>query len=180
LRGGFWRLGTFNRLQQCEVIATRRRFRLLYDGECPICRREVQWLKGRDRAGNLKLENIAALGFDPARYGLSRGEINRELHGIKPDGTIVRGMEAVREAYRSVGLGWIMAPTRLPGVRFLSDRVYGWFARNRRALGRLLTWRSRNGCHNPAGSEISDSRSSGTCGERRHADGDAVRRTLLS
>jgi predicted DCC family thiol-disulfide oxidoreductase YuxK len=124
-----------------------RRFRLLYDGECPICRREVDWLKRRDRAGNLELGNIASLGFDPARYGLSRGEINRELHGIKPDGTIVRGMEAVREAYRSVGLGWIMAPTRLPGVRLLSDRLYDWFARNRLALGRLLTWRRGRRCN---------------------------------
>jgi len=125
LRNGVWGLGTFNPLKQREVIAMRRRFRFLHDGECPICRREVDWLKRRDRAGDLELENIAAFGFDPARYGLSRGEVNHELHGIKPDGTIVRGMEAVREAYRSVGLGWIVAPTRLPGARFLSDRLYG-------------------------------------------------------
>ena len=27
--------------------------KLLYDGQGPICRREVQWLKNRDRAGRL-------------------------------------------------------------------------------------------------------------------------------
>ncbi|MHC4398906.1 MAG: DCC1-like thiol-disulfide oxidoreductase family protein [Planctomycetota bacterium] len=49
-----------------------RRFRMFYDSECPICRREAAWLKRRDRFGSLELEDIAALGFDPGRYGLTR------------------------------------------------------------------------------------------------------------
>ena len=55
-----------------------RPFRLFYDSECPICRREVAWLKRRDRLGNLELEDIAALGFDPGRYGLTREEVDRD------------------------------------------------------------------------------------------------------
>ena len=31
------------------------RFKLLYDGECPFCRREVEWLRRRDLNGNLAL-----------------------------------------------------------------------------------------------------------------------------
>lgn len=114
------------------------RFRLFYDSECPICRREVAWLKRRDRSGNLELEDIAALGYDPARYGLTREEVTRVLHGVMPNGVVLKGMDAVREAYRTVGLGWLLAPTGLPGLRVLSDFLYGWFARNRLALGRLL------------------------------------------
>jgi len=116
----------------------RRQFTLLYDGECPICRREVDWLKRRDRNGRLALEDIAALGFDPAKHGLTREEVSRVLHGVRYDGKVVRGMEAVREAYQAVGLGWLLAPTRLPGVRALSDAFYRWFARNRLTLGRVL------------------------------------------
>ena len=122
-----------------------RQFRLLYDGDCPICSREVAWLKRRDPADNLACEDISALGFDPSGYGLTRDEVNRELHGVKSDGTVVRGMEAVRQAYRSVGLGFLVAPTRLPGVRYLSDRLYRWFARNRLALGSLIDRSCRNG-----------------------------------
>jgi predicted DCC family thiol-disulfide oxidoreductase YuxK len=112
-----------------------RPFRLLYDGDCPICRREVAWLKRRDNIGSLVCEDISALGFDPIRYGLTREEVDRELHGIQSDGTVVRGMEAVREAYRSVGLGLLVAPTRLPGVRFVTDQLYRWFACNRLIWG---------------------------------------------
>ena len=114
------------------------RFRLLYDGECPFCSREVSWLKRRDRAGNLELEDIAALDFDPAMYGLTREEVTRVLHGVRPDGKVLKGMDAVREAYRTVGLGWVLAATSLPGLRSLTDLFYGCFARNRGVLGRLL------------------------------------------
>lgn len=54
------------------------RFRLLYDGECPFCRREVQWLRRRDRHGRLEFEDITLPDFDPARYRVTR----RELLGV--------------------------------------------------------------------------------------------------
>ncbi len=113
------------------------KLKLLYDGDCPFCRREVAWLERRDRAGRLATEDIAALGFDPSRYGLTREEVTSSLHGIRDDGTIVRGMDAVRAAYRAAGLGWLLAPTRLPVVKPVTDRLYKLFARNRVRLGRL-------------------------------------------
>ena len=112
--------------------------RLFYDGGCPICRREVAWLKRRDRAGNLQLEDISAAGFDSARHDLDGDEVRRVLHGVRYDGVVIKGMEAVRDAYRTVGLGWLVAATQLPGLNALSDLLYGWFARNRQTLGRLF------------------------------------------
>ncbi|MGO9115678.1 MAG: thiol-disulfide oxidoreductase DCC family protein [Thermoguttaceae bacterium] len=111
---------------------------LLYDGDCPFCRREVDWLKRRDREGHLALENIADPGFDPARYGLTQEEVQAALHGILPDGQVVRRVEAIRYAYRAVGLGWLVAPTRWPVVRWVLDGMYRIFARNRLRWGRLL------------------------------------------
>jgi predicted DCC family thiol-disulfide oxidoreductase YuxK len=131
-----------------------RRIKLLYDGECPFCRREAQWLKRRDRADRLVLEDILALGFDPSRYGLTRQEVTAVLHGVLPDGRVVHGVEAVRQAYQAVGLGWLVAPTRLPGIRGLLDRMYGAFARNRVALGRWFGRRCESGvCAAPKSKE---------------------------
>jgi predicted DCC family thiol-disulfide oxidoreductase YuxK len=115
-----------------------RRFKLLYDGECPFCRREMEWLKRRDRNDNLALEDIAAIGFDPARYGLTHDEVTGSLHGILPDGRVVRGVEAIRQAYSTVGLGWLVAPTRLPIIGGLLSSAYKVFARNRVRLGGLF------------------------------------------
>jgi predicted DCC family thiol-disulfide oxidoreductase YuxK len=111
---------------------------LLYDGECPFCRREVERLKRRDRAADLALEDISGLGFDPGKYGLTRTEVQRVLHGVTPNGTVLEGMDAVREAYRIVGLGWLAAPTRLPLLRTASDLLYRLFARWRGPLGQLV------------------------------------------
>ena len=111
--------------------------RLLYDGQCPFCRREIEWLKRRNRKLRITFEDISAAEFDPGRYGLTRDEVNRVLHGILPDGTVVRGMAAVRRAYAAIGLGWLTAPTGWPGMRWVADRMYAAFARNRLTLGQI-------------------------------------------
>lgn len=108
--------------------------RILYDGECPLCRPEVGMLARRDRAGRLALEDISAPGFSPARYGRSREELMARIHGVLPDGTVIEGMEVFRRAYAAVGLGWLLAPSRWPLLGGLFDRAYRWFARNRLRL----------------------------------------------
>ena len=110
-------------------------FRVLFDGGCPLCRREaalLRWLDG-DR-GRLVLEDITAPGFNPARYGASMDQVMGEIYGVLPDGRLVTGMEVFRRAYAAVGLPWLLAPTRWPGVKGIADAAYAWFARNRLRL----------------------------------------------
>ena len=115
------------------------RVKLLYDGTCPFCRREVQWLKQRDRGDFLAVEDIADPTFDPGKYGLTREEVMGVLHGVLPDGRVVRRVEAIRRAYQAVGLGWLVAPTGWPVLAWVFDGLYGAFARHRRGLGQLCT-----------------------------------------
>jgi predicted DCC family thiol-disulfide oxidoreductase YuxK len=114
------------------------RFKVLYDGECPFCRIEARWLGHLNRSGHLVVEDIAAPGFDPTHYGSTRPELMGSLHGIFPDGRKTRGMETFREAYKAVGLGWVLAPTGWPLLRNLSDFLYAGFARHRVRLGRAF------------------------------------------
>jgi predicted DCC family thiol-disulfide oxidoreductase YuxK len=114
------------------------RFKLLYDGECPFCRVEAHWLSRLDRHGRVALEDIAAPDFDPARYGATLPELMGALHGVLPDGRKVTGVAAFREAYRAMGLGWVVAPTGWPVLRQLFDLLYVVFARYRVRLGGLF------------------------------------------
>ena len=123
------------------------RFKLLYDGQCPMCRREVQWLQHRNRDGHLAFEDISAPDFDPMRYGVTRDEVMGVMHGVFPDGRIVRKVEVFRQAYRAVGLGWLLAPTGWPGLRWISDLGYRLFARHRISIGRYL---GRDACETGA------------------------------
>ena len=118
--------------------ATQWRFKILYDGQCPLCRREARFLQKRNRRGYLAFEDIGSPGFDPAVYGTTHDGLMRVIHGVFPDGRMVQKVDVFREAYRAVGLGWLMAPTRWPGLRWGVDLGYEWFARHRLAIGRVF------------------------------------------
>ena len=113
-------------------------FKLLYDGECPLCRREAAFLQRRNRQGRLAFVNIAAPGFDPAVYGTTKEALMGVIHGVFPDGRMVTKVAVFREAYRAVGLGWLLAPTAWPGVSWLADLGYEWFARHRLSIGKVF------------------------------------------
>src|SRR4051794_23306075 len=104
-------------------------FKLLYDGECPFCLREVQWLRRRNYRSRLAFEDISGPDFDPSRFGLTREELMGSIHGVFPDGRMVSKVEVFRQAYRAVGLGWLVAPTGWPVLRWLFSIVYWLFAR---------------------------------------------------
>jgi predicted DCC family thiol-disulfide oxidoreductase YuxK len=113
-------------------------FTLLFDSECPFCKLEVEWLQRRDRRGLLRAIDIAAPDFDAAHFGLTKERVHARLHGIAADGTVVEGMPAIRAAWRAAGLGWVMAPTGWPVLRWICDLGYVVFARYRVTLGRLF------------------------------------------
>jgi predicted DCC family thiol-disulfide oxidoreductase YuxK len=112
--------------------------RVLYDAECPLCRREIEMLRRRDRGrGRIDFEDIAAPGFDAGRYGLDQPTVVARIHAVLPDGSVIEGVEVFRRAYAAVGLGWLVAPTRWPILRIGFDAAYRVFARNR------LRWTGR-------------------------------------
>lgn len=109
--------------------------RILYDAECPLCAREGRLLQRLDGGrGRIDLEDISDPAFDASRYGVDPADLEAKLHGVLPDGTLVQGVEVLARAYEAVDWGWLAAPARWPGTRWLLDRAYLWFARNRLRL----------------------------------------------
>ena len=118
-------------------MLVKERYRLLYDGACPICRREVLWLHRR-RPEAIEAVDIAAKDFDADIYGLTAHQLDAALYGIRPDGSVTVGMDSLREAYRLAGLGWLMNWSGWWPARPAFNAFYRWFARNRTRIGRLL------------------------------------------
>jgi predicted DCC family thiol-disulfide oxidoreductase YuxK len=110
-------------------------FTILIDGLCPLCKREGALLQRLDRGrGRLVLVDIASAGFDPSRYGRTMDEVMGSIHGVRGDGEVVSGMEVFRLAYAAVGMPWLLGWTRWPGLRWVADKGYSWFAANRLRL----------------------------------------------
>jgi len=117
------------------------RLKMLYDGRCHICSREVHWLRRRAqrKQAPLAFEDITAADFDPTRYGLTHEQVHRQMYGVLSNGSLVSGLAAFRRAYHQVGLGWLLAWTRWPILRPLSEVGYAAFARLRPHLPRRPT-----------------------------------------
>ena len=111
-------------------------FEFLYDGQCCICLFDVANLRRMDRHGRLIFVDVTALDFDASRYGRDPHDLMARIHGRRADGVMVEGPEVFRLALAAVGFGWLVAPTRWPGLRQATNAAYGWFARNRADLSR--------------------------------------------
>ncbi|WP_372808065.1 thiol-disulfide oxidoreductase DCC family protein [Pontiella sp.] len=111
---------------------------ILFDGECPLCRRKIRFFRRRDKAGRLAYADIRAEGFESPIPAIGFDTLERKIHAVTPEGEAVSGMAAIRAVYRAIGLGWLAAPTGWPGLRPAFDLLYRGVAKNRILLGRIL------------------------------------------
>lgn len=109
---------------------------LLYDSECPLCMREVNFLKRRDAGrGLVAFVDIADESYTPeAHGGVDFKTAMGRIHAVLPDGTVIKNVEVFRRVYEILGMGWIYAATKLPIIGSIVDRLYGVWASWRLAL----------------------------------------------
>lgn len=110
--------------------------KLLFDGECPLCVREVNFLKKKDAGrGLVSFVDIADPAYDPAaNAGLDYATAMGRIHAIEADGTVVQDVRVFRRVYEELGMGWVYAATKVPAVEAVANQVYGVWARARLAL----------------------------------------------
>ncbi|XP_066344817.1 uncharacterized protein At5g50100, chloroplastic-like isoform X4 [Miscanthus floridulus] len=90
------------------------RIKMLYDGDCPLCMREVNMLRERNKSyGTIKFVDISSKDYSPDdNQGLDYETVMGRIHAILSDGTVVTDVEAFRKLYEEVGLGWVYAVTK--------------------------------------------------------------------
>ena len=109
---------------------------ILFDGGCPLCVREVTFLRRKDGDRHrLGFVDIDADDYAPeAHGGISYREAMGRIHAVSSDGEVLRDVEVFRRAYQLIGLGWLYAPTRWPLLRPLADGAYRLWAATRLAM----------------------------------------------
>ncbi|CAL5070641.1 unnamed protein product [Urochloa decumbens] len=109
------------------------RIKMLYDGDCPLCMREVNMLRERNKSyGAIKFVDISSKDYSPDdNQGLDYETVMGRIHAILSDGTVVTDVEAFRRLYEEVGLGWVYAVTKYEPVATMANAVYGVWAKYR-------------------------------------------------
>ncbi len=113
---------------------------VFFDGGCPLCLREINFLKLRDHHARIRFTDIDTPDFRPDLYGKTYDELMAKIYGRLPDGRWITGVEVFRRLYSAVGFGPLVTLTRLPVISQMMDLGYRIFARNRlRLTGRCTS-----------------------------------------
>ena len=100
---------------------------LLYDGECPLCMREVNFLQKKDAGrGLVKFTDIADLSYFETAMG--------RIHAVLANGTVIKNVEVFQKTYEALGIGWMYAATKWPIIGPIVDKVYDLWADKRLAV----------------------------------------------
>jgi predicted DCC family thiol-disulfide oxidoreductase YuxK len=102
------------------------KIKLLYDGACPLCLREVNFLRRKDAGrGLVKFVDIADPSYSAAEHGnIDFATAMAVIHAIRADGVVLKNVEVFRQIYDLLGMGWIYAITKVPIVGAIADFVY--------------------------------------------------------
>lgn len=110
---------------------------LFFDGDCPLCSREIEFLRKRDERRVIEFIDIARPEFIASDYGLTQQALMDEIHARLADGTMLTGVEVFRQLYSRLGFSPLVWLSRAPGVAQLLQLGYRVWAKNR------LRWTGR-------------------------------------
>ncbi len=116
--------------------STAWQIELLYDGACPLCVREVNFLKTKDAdRGLVSFVDIADDDYTSSEHaGIGFETAMGKIHAVLPDGTVITNVEVFRRTYEILGIGWIYAITKVPAIEYLANLLYGIWADLRLSL----------------------------------------------
>lgn len=100
---------------------------LYFDGECPLCAREIKILRARAKPDRLRFVDISGEAFDAGSVGFTLAQMESSLHARFDDGTWVTGLDATLWSWRAAGLGVWAAPLSWRLTRPLLDIGYRLF-----------------------------------------------------
>jgi predicted DCC family thiol-disulfide oxidoreductase YuxK len=123
------------------------RIEVFFDGDCPLCKREVAFLTKRDKHRRIVATDIAHASFDASKFGRSQQEFMATIQGRLADGTWISGVEVFRNLYAAVGFTRLVRISRFRPLAWILDLSYAFFAKHRlRLTGRCAS----NACSIPA------------------------------
>jgi predicted DCC family thiol-disulfide oxidoreductase YuxK len=113
---------------------------VLYDGACPLCRREIGLYGGLQPTTPVCFADLSDASL-PLPGDSTREHLLARFHVRGTDGQLISGAQAFLALWAVLpGWRWLARAGRLPGAAWLMKRMYRLFLRVR---PRLQRWASR-------------------------------------
>lgn len=115
--------------------------KLLYDGECPICKREICILQKKDSHTKINFIDISSKEFLPIENNnIDYNTAMSQIHAIDDKGNTLIGIPAFAAVYASCQLLIASTLLRIPFIKKILKPLYALFAKKRLWLtGRMNT-----------------------------------------
>ena len=136
-----------------EIVQEALPLTVLYDGACPLCRREIGVYRGieplrSDSPVCFADVSDAALPLPP---GTTREQLLARFHVRGRDGALLSGAQAFLALWAALpGWRWLALAGRLPGAAWLMERGYRLFLRWRPMLQRWAFRLDRSAIEQPS------------------------------
>ena len=125
---------------------------VLYDGACPLCRREIGIYRGLQplQSGSPVCFADVSDAALPLPAGTTREQLLARFHVRNRDGELLSGAAAFLALWAALpGWRWLAMIGRLPGAAWAMERSYLFFLRWRPMLQRWAFRWDRTGQHRP-------------------------------
>ena len=104
----------------------------LFDGGCPLCLRETNFLKSKDELNKIDFVDINNVNYKPNLFkDISYAEAMSNLHGILENGNIIKGLDVLAYSYELIGLGWVYYPLKIEFLAPVLRLFYKYWAKYR-------------------------------------------------
>lgn len=111
---------------------------LYYDGQCPLCVAEIDFLQSRNAQGQLAFVDVTQTGFEASGHNISCEAAMAQIHGRTADGKVLVGVPVFSTAYRLAKLpvlAWVLSCKWLMPVL---QPAYVLFAKHRQAISKRI------------------------------------------
>ena len=109
---------------------------VLYDGACPLCRREIGIYRGLQPSTPVCFADISDTAL-PLPIGATREQLLARFHVRNFDGQLLSGAQAFLALWAALpGWRWLAQVGRLPGAAWAMEHTYRLFLRLRPMLQR--------------------------------------------
>ena len=121
-----------------EPVDERTPLTVLYDGACPLCRREIGVYRGLQPNTPVCFADVSDVAL-PLPPGTTREQLLARFHVRSRDGELLSGAQAFLALWAALpGWRWLALAGRLPGAAWTMERAYRLFLQWRPALQRWV------------------------------------------
>ena len=112
---------------------------LIYDGECPVCRKTVAWIRENMREDAFEMIPCRSEEARKRFPSVEQSVCMQAMQLVLPDGMVLAGEKALPEILKRLKrYSPAAALFNLPGSDILSRSFYRWFADNRYHIANIL------------------------------------------